>query len=169
MLCSDEWKHLESTGHIQLSNVDLLMQQGPPNLYQHTHLHQQATQTVNLKITSSLPLEANDKISDHIMDKFLQQQLYLTCILVKTDEPQAHHVLRSYSRQPSQHQEFKLNQPTSAQPLSINDIGYLLRVIKAPTAGNIFKKVHTPQISSSHSDIKQWTHEQQCLQLGQPR
>ena len=28
VLCSDEWRQLEATGHIQLSNIDPLMQQG---------------------------------------------------------------------------------------------------------------------------------------------
>ena len=34
--------------------------------------------------------------------------------------------------------------------MSLNDIGYLLSVIEGPTARRIFKKVHTPQISSKH-------------------
>ena len=61
-LCSEEWKHLESARHIQHSNIDFLMQQGFPNLYQHIHLHQQATDAINFKITFSLFLGANDKI-----------------------------------------------------------------------------------------------------------
>ena len=86
VLCSDEWTHLEATGHIQLSNIDLLMQQRSPDLYQHIHLHQQATDAINFKITSSLLLAANCKISDNLKETVLQQQLYLLCILAKTDE-----------------------------------------------------------------------------------
>ena len=33
---------IEATNRIQLSDIDPLMQQGFPNLYQYIHLHQQA-------------------------------------------------------------------------------------------------------------------------------
>ena len=56
---------------------------GFPTLYQHIHLHQQATDAINFKITPWLLLEANDKIADNLKETFLQQQLYLICNLVK--------------------------------------------------------------------------------------
>ena len=40
-------------------NLNPLMQQGFPNLYQHIHLHQQATDAINFKIISSLLLGTN--------------------------------------------------------------------------------------------------------------
>ena len=69
--------------------------------------------------------------------------------MVKPDEPRTR---QGFSRESSQHQEFEfeLNQPTSVQPLSINDIGYTLCIIEGPTAKHIFKKGHAPQISSTH-------------------
>ena len=88
-------RHLEITGHIQFSNM------GFPDLYQHIHLHQQTTDAINLKITSLLLLAANDKIVDNFKETFLQQQLYLVCILVKTDEPRTCRVLRPYARESS--------------------------------------------------------------------
>ena len=135
---------------IRLTNVDPLLQAGYPNLYQHIHLHQQATDAINFMITSSLLLGANDKFEDKFKEEFPHQQLYLVAILVKTDEPWTRNILHPYRRESSQHQECELNQPTSVQLLHINETGHILSIVEGPTGKYIFKKVHSPQISSTH-------------------
>ena len=125
------------------------MQAGFLSFYQHIHLHQQTTDAINFKITSCLLLGENDKIEDSFKEAFLPQQLYLIAILVKTDEPRTRNTLRLYQKESSHHQEFKLNQPTSVQPLNISEVGHILNIIEGPTGKHIFKKVHTPQVSST--------------------
>ena len=98
-LYEDEFRHFENSNHIQLANINPLMQHGFSNLYQHIHLHQQATDAINFnKITWSLLLGANDKIPDNFKETLLRQQPYLVAILV-----------HPHSRKSSQHQEFELN------------------------------------------------------------
>ena len=58
VLYGNEYHYLDQQDRIQLTNIDPLLQAGYPNLYQHIHLHQQATDAINLKITSTLLLGA---------------------------------------------------------------------------------------------------------------
>ena len=69
VLYDDEFRYLESHNKIQLTNVDPLLQAGYPSLYQHIHLHQQTTDTINFRITSSLLLGANDKIEGQLQGR----------------------------------------------------------------------------------------------------
>ena len=105
---------------------------------------------INFKLTSCLLLGGNKKIDNNINEEFLCQQLYRVAFLVKVDEPPTRNILRPYRRESSQHQEFELNQPASKQPLHNNEVGHVLSIIEGPTGKYIFKKVHSPQISSTH-------------------
>ena len=103
VLYSDEYRHLEATGHIQLSNIDPPMQRGVPistrTSTSISRLHTRSASRSYLRY-----FLANDKIPDNLKETFLQRQLYLVYVLVKTDEPPTRRVLRPYSRESSQHQ-----------------------------------------------------------------
>ena len=126
------------------------MQHGYPNLYQHIHLHQQATDAINFKMTSCVLVGSNDKIDINWKKDYLGQNLYLVAINIKVDEPQTRNILRPYRRDSSQHQEFELNQPTSTPPLHVQNVGHQLVVLRGPTGQYIFDKVNHPAIISSH-------------------
>ena len=172
VLCLDEFRHFEATSHIHPSNVSQLMQHGFLNLYQHIQLHLQAADAINFKITSSLLLRANDKFPTTSRRRSYHNSS--TSCASWSRQMNLRHI-KFYvhtQRESSQHQEFELNQPTSVQPMSINDIGRALCVIEGPSAKHIFKKLHAPEISSSrlfdHPSIS-GPSSQQCAQLGQAR
>ena len=50
VLTENEYNHLYEHDVIKLTNVDIALQAGYRNLYQHIHLHQQATDAINFKI-----------------------------------------------------------------------------------------------------------------------
>ena len=124
VLTEKEYNHLYDNDEIKLTNVDIAMQHGYPNLYQHIHLHQQATDAINFKITSCVLVGSNDKIDINWKKDFLGQNLYLIAIAIKVDEPRTRNILRPYRRDSSQHQEFELNQPTSTPPLHVQSVGH---------------------------------------------
>ena len=113
VLSEKEYQRLWDNDEIKMTNVDIPMSRGYPNLYQHIHIHQQATDAINFKITSCILLGSNDKIDINWKRDYLAQRLYLIVINIAADEPRTRNILRSYRRDSSQHQEFKLNQPTS--------------------------------------------------------
>ena len=126
------------------------MTHGYPNLYQHIHIHQQATDAINFKITSSILLGSNDKIDNNWKRDYFAQKLYLIAIAIAVDEPRTRNILRPYRRDSSQHQEFDLNQPTSTPPLHVPSIGNVLVILRGPTSQYIYEKVNHPGIVSSH-------------------
>ena len=146
----NEYNHLYEHDVIKLTNVDIALQAGYRNLYQHIHLHQQATDAINFKITSCLLLSTNDKIDNSWKKEYLGKNLYLAAMAIKVDEPRTRNLLHPYRRESSQHPEFELNQPTSVPPLHVHSVGHQLIVIKGPTGPNIFDKVNNPAIISSH-------------------
>ena len=150
VLTEKEYNHLYDNDEIKLTNVDIAMQHGYPNLYQHIHLHQQATDAINFKITSCVLVGSNDKVDINWKKEYLGQNLYLLAILIKVDEPRTRAILRPHRRDSSQHQEFELNQPTSTPPLQIQSVGQQLVVLRGPTAQYIFVKIDHPAIISSH-------------------
>ena len=121
-----------------------------PNLYQHIHIHQQATDAINFKITSGILLGSNAKIDINWKRDYFAQKLYLVVIAILVDEPQTRNILRPYRRDSSQHQEFELNQPTSTPPLRVLLIGNTLVILRGPTSQYIYDKVNHPGIVSSH-------------------
>ena len=104
VLAEREYNHLYDNDEIKLTNVDIALQHGYPNLYQHVHLHQQATDAINFKITSCVLVGSNDKIDIDWKKDYLGQNRYLIAILVKVDEPRTRSILRPYHRDSSQHQ-----------------------------------------------------------------
>ena len=150
VLTEPEYKHLWDNDRIKMTNVDIAMAQGYPNLYQHIHIHQQATDAINFKITSCILLGSNDKIDINWKKEYLSQRLFLVAINIAVDEPRTRNILRPYPRERSQHQEFELNQPTSTPPLHVPSIGNVLVILIGPTSQCIFDKVNHPGIVSSH-------------------
>ena len=126
VLSEKEYKHLWDNDEIKLTNVGIAMTHGYPNLYQHIHLHQQATDAINFKITSCILLGSNDKIDTNWKKEYFGQTLYLSAIAIKVDEPRTRNIIRPYRRDSSQHQEFKLNQPTSTPPLHVPSTGNVI-------------------------------------------
>ena len=151
VLNEKEYQHLWDTDNIKLTNVDIPMSHGYPNLYQHIHIHQQATDAINFKITSSILLGANDKIDINWKRDYFAQKLYLVAIAIMVDEPRTRNILRPHRRDSSQHHEFELNQPTSTPPLHVPSIGNVLVIICGPTSQYIYDKVNHPGIASSHA------------------
>ena len=167
-----ELHYVEDQDKVQLPNIDTALQAGCPHLCQHIHLHQQATDAIKLKITSTLLLGLNDKVDNNWKRDYPSRTQYLVAILIKVDEPQTSNLLRPSKRESSQHQEFELNKPTLVPPLHINSIGQHLITIKGPTAQNFFDKINNQAISRSHSvrsDIDQRTSDSQPRQPLQPR
>ena len=150
ILNEKEYKHLWDNDEIRLTNVDIRMSHCYPNLHQHIHIHQQATDTVNFKITSSILLGSNDKIDINWKRDYFAQKLYLVAINIMVDEPRTRNILRPYRRDSSQHQEFEINQPTSTPPLHVPSIGNVLVILCGPTSQYIYDKVNHPCIVSSH-------------------
>ena len=146
VLTEKEYKHLWDNDEIRLTNVDIAMTHGYPNLYQHIHLHH----AINFKITSCILLGSNDKIDSHWKKDYFGQSLYLVAIAIKADEPRTRNILRPYRRDSSQHQELELNQPTSTPPLHAPSIGNVLVILRGPTSQYIYDKVNHPGIVSSH-------------------
>ena len=107
VLYENEYIYLEQHDRIQLTNIDPLLQAGYPNLYQHIHLHQQATDAINFKITSTLFLTANEQIEDNWKEEFLRERLYLVAILVKVDEPRTRNILRPHRRDRELHRRLR--------------------------------------------------------------
>ena len=149
-LNDNELHHAEDQDRIQMPNIDIALQAGYPNLYQHIHLHQQATDAINFKITSTLLLGPNDKLDGNWKREHLSKNLYLVAIFIKVDEPRTRSLLRPYRRESSQHQEFELNQPASTPPLHISNVGQHLTTVRHPTRQNIFDKINNHAIRSSH-------------------
>ena len=86
VLTEKEYNRLYDNDEIKLTNVDIAMQHGHPNLYQHIHLHQQATDAINFKLTSCVLVGSNDKIDINWKKEYLGQSLYLIAIAIKVDE-----------------------------------------------------------------------------------
>ena len=105
ILSEKEYKHLWGNDEIKLTNIDIAMTHGYPNLYHHIHLHPQATDAINFKTTSCILLGSNDKIDINWKKEYLGQNLYLIAIAIKVDEPRTRNILRPYRRDSSQHQE----------------------------------------------------------------
>ena len=133
-----------------MTNVDIAMTHGYPNLYQHIHIHQQATDAINFKVTSCILLGSNDKIDINWTRDYLGQRTYLVAIAIQADEPRTRNILRPYRRNSSQHQELELNQPRSTPPLHAPSIGNFLVILRGPTSQYIYDKVNHPGIVSSH-------------------
>ena len=150
VLDEKEQQHLWDHDEIKLTNVDVAMTHGYPDLYQHIHIHQQATDAINFKITSCILLGSNDKIDINWKRDYFGQKLYLVAIAIKVDEPRMRNILRPYRRDSSQHQEFELNQPTSTPPLHVPSVGNVLVIFRGPTSQSIYDKVNHPGIMSSH-------------------
>ena len=150
VLTEIEYKHLWDNDRIKMTNVDLAMAHGYPNLYQHIHIHQQATDAINFKITSCILLGSNDKIDINWKKDYLSQRLFLVAINIAVDEPRTKNILRPYRRESCQTQEFELNQPTSTPPLPVPSIGNVLVILIGPSGQCIFDKVNHPAIVSSH-------------------
>ena len=140
VLNQKEYQHLWDNDEIKLTNVDIAMTHGYPNLYQHIHFHQQATDAINFKITSCILLGSNDKIDIKWKKDYLGQDLYLVVIATKVDEPRTRNILRPYRRDSSQHQELELNQPTSTPPLHVPSISNVLVNLRGPTSQKIPKR-----------------------------
>ena len=87
VLNEKEYQHLWDNDEIKLTNVDIAMTHGYPNLYQHIHLHQQATDAINFKVTSCILLGSNDKIDINWKEDYLGQKTYLVAIAIQVDEP----------------------------------------------------------------------------------
>ena len=109
VLTEKEDNHLYDNDEIKLTNVNIAMQYGYPNLYQHIHLHQQATDAINVKITSCVVVGSNEKVDINWKKDCLGQNLYLIAILIEVDEPRTRNILHPHRRDSSQHQEFELN------------------------------------------------------------
>ena len=150
VLTEPEYKHLWDNDRIKMTNVDIAMAQGYPNLYQHIHIHQQATDAINFKITSCILVVSNDKIDVNWKRDYLGHRLYLIAINIAVDEPRTRNILRPYRRDSSQHQEFELNQPASTPPLHVPSIGNVLVILCRTTSQDIYDKVNHPGIVSSH-------------------
>ena len=82
VLNEKEYQHLWDNDAIKLTNGDIPMTHGYPNLYQHIHIHQQATDAINFKITSSILLGSNDKIDVNWKRDYFAQKLYLVAIAI---------------------------------------------------------------------------------------
>ena len=100
ILTEKEYNHLWDNDEIKLTNVDIAMTHGYPNLYQHIHLHQQAIDAINFKITSCVLLGSNEKIDINWKKvlEYLRQNLYLAALVIKVDEPRRRNILRPYCR-----------------------------------------------------------------------
>ena len=147
VLTEPEYKHLWDHDRIKMTNVDIAMSQGYPNLYQHIHSHQQATDAINFKITSCILLGTNDKIDINWKEDCLGQRLFLVAVNIAVDEPRTRNILR---RESSQHQEFELNQPISTPLLHVPSVCNVLVILIGPTGQYIFDKVNHPGIVASH-------------------
>ena len=147
VLNEKEYKHLWDNDEIKLTNVDIPMSHGYPNLYQHIHIHQQATDAINFKITSSILLGSNDKIDINWKRDYFAQKLYLVVLAIMVDEHRTRNILRPYRRDSNQHQELELNQPTSTPPLHVPSIGNVLAIRRGPTSQYIYDKVNHRVIS----------------------
>ena len=164
VLNDSEHFYLNQHDQIKLSNVDIAaLQAGFPDLYQHIYLHQQATDAISFKITSTS--WDNDKLDDNWKRDYLSRSLYLAAILIKVDEPQTRNLLPPYRRESSQHQEFELNQPSTSTALV--NIRSPSRSYSAEHPWQDQQPGHQ-QLTSVWSDIDQWTSEQQCSQPRQP-
>ena len=147
VLSEKEYKHLWDNDEIKLTNVDIPMTHGYPNLYQHisrlqtpstSRSHQASCWAQTTRLTST-----GRETTSH-------RNPYLVAITIMADEPRTRNILRPYSRDSSQHQEFELNQPTSTPPLHAPSTGNVLVILRGPTSQYIYDKVDHPGIVSSH-------------------
>ena len=141
VLTEKECQHLWDNDEIKMTNVDIAKSNGYPNLYQHIHIHQQATEAISFKVTSSILVGLNDKIDINWKRDYLAQKLYLIAINIMVDEPRTRNILRPYRCDSSQHQEFELNRPTSTPPLHVPSIDNVLVILRGPSAQHIYDKV----------------------------
>ena len=136
VLNEKEFKHLWDNNEIKLTMVDIPMTHGYPNLCQHIHIHQQATDAINFKITSCILLGSNDKIDVNWKKDYFAQKLYLVALAIMVDEPRTRNILRPYRRDSSQHH--------------VPSIGNVFVILRGPTSQDIYDKVNHPGIVSSH-------------------
>ena len=80
VLTEKEYQHLWDNDKIKMTNVDIAMSHGYPNLYHHIHIHQQATDAINFKITSCILVGLSDKIDSNWRREYLGHRLYLIAI-----------------------------------------------------------------------------------------
>ena len=161
---------IDQHDRIQLSNIDTALQLGFPNLYQHIHLHQQAADAINFKITSK---------------RFLVRT---TSLMTTGSEITSQGVFTS---SPSPSRLISLGQGTSyvltggvittsglwAQPAYISTTFTHQQHWstsdhhQGPYSAEHLWQDQQPgyqQLTSVRSDIDQWTPEQQCAQPSQP-
>ena len=150
VLTEKGYQHLWDNDEIKMTNVDIAVSHGYPNLYQHIRIHQQSTDAINFKITSCILVGSNDKIDINWKREYLGERLFLIAINIMVDEPKTRNILRPYRRDSSQHQEFELNQPTSTPTPHVPSISNVLVILRGPTGQYIYDKVNHPGIVSSH-------------------